>query len=59
MAYNSIHTGQEIDAAVTKAAEPDTVPQEGSDRLITSGAVWNYVDERVEEAISGAIGGSY
>lgn len=37
MSYKSIHTGQQIDAGVSAALNPDTVPTAGSDALITSG----------------------
>lgn len=37
--YTSQYDGEEIDAAVTAALTPDTVPTDGSQKLITSGAV--------------------
>ena len=37
MSYKSIHTGQQIDAGVSAALNPDTTPTAGSDALITSG----------------------
>lgn len=38
--YNSSHTGQEIDAAVDAALNPDTTPTNGSGALMTSGGVY-------------------
>lgn len=37
MSYKSTHTGQQIDAGVSAALNPDTTPTVGSDALITSG----------------------
>lgn len=37
MDYKSTHTGQQIDAGVTAALNPDTTPTTDSDALITSG----------------------
>ena len=39
MSYKSIHTGQQIDAGVSAALNPDTTPTEGSDALMISGGV--------------------
>lgn len=56
MSYKSIHTGQQIDAGVSAALNPDTVPTAGSDALITSGgtkSALNTVDESIAIRVSG------
>jgi len=37
--YNSLHTGQQIDAAITKVENPDSTPTASSSALVTSGGV--------------------
>lgn len=39
MSYKSTHTGQQIDAGVSAALNPDTTPTAGSSALMTSGGV--------------------
>lgn len=51
MSYKSIHTGQQIDAGVDAALNPDTTPTEGSNALITSGGVKSALDTFVRPNI--------
>lgn len=44
MSYKSTHTGQQIDAGVDAALNPDTTPTEGSNALMTSGGTKSALD---------------
>lgn len=44
MSYKSTHTGQQIDAGVAAALNPDTTPTSGSNALMTSGGTKSALD---------------
>ena len=57
--YNSSYTGAQIDAAVGKANNPDTTVTSASSNLITSGAVYTYVNTAlgdINTALSAILG---
>lgn len=45
--YNSSYTGPQIDEAVGAALNPDTTPTQNSDSLITSGAVYSGLSDKL------------
>lgn len=56
MSYKSIHTGQQIDAGVSAALNPDTTPTVGSTALITSGGVKSAINNTTNKILPVIVG---
>lgn len=53
--YPSSYTGSQVDTAVGKALNPDSVPTSGSTNLITSGGVYSVLGD-INTALAAIIG---